>query len=232
MILKNVIKDQYKKQELAEGWIQDIDGYIDMCFRVQDDTVQGTGFVNEFHGYLTYDIENDKWSGYFAYWTPEDGMPCDAQSSKFEGYASLAYTVMPNCFKGNFIAFKKLLSAIDIMIATCESVSCVELIKKSLFDKVACDQDNYYTHTFSLSEIPLFEESLFEPHNGALVHAKDLPKHVELKVKADGTLLSYCGDNAVDCSDNVCPQQNLLKTRDWLRMFGLSESAADLNSVA
>lgn len=231
MIIIDIIKEQYRNQELSAEWIQDTDGFIDMCFRVQGDMSNDLVFQDELHGYLTYDEENDKWSGYFAYWTPEDCLPCAIAESKFSSYSELAHTVMPASFKGNVIAFKKLLNAIDIMIVSCESLSCVEVIKKSLFDKIACDQDDYYSHVFNLSDIPLFEDSLFEPIGGAFVHEEDLPKTIELKVKSDGSSLSYKGDSAMGCHDNVCPQQNFLKTRDWLRMFGLSEMASSLNSV-
>ena len=80
------IISMYPTANLAEGWIIKSSDCIDMAFSIEDKDAEG----NEYHCYLTYTLETNRFSGAFGYWTINQGMPTDKQFNEFQSLHDLS----------------------------------------------------------------------------------------------------------------------------------------------
>jgi hypothetical protein len=75
--LANKVINLYETYPLKEGWMNEIDGYIDMCLVIRGGSKGEVYDGPEHHCYVSLEIEKGQLSGYFAYWTEVQGMPCE-----------------------------------------------------------------------------------------------------------------------------------------------------------
>jgi hypothetical protein len=123
MIGTDSIKKLYEQSPLNDGWYQTVDGFVDMCFSVSDKSPGNKD--NEVHCYVTFaeaqaDDENNAWSGYFSYWTPDQGMPCDS-GTKFKE-ADLSTMGVPMLLVQQEWAFNKLRLEAMRFIQSCKKI--------------------------------------------------------------------------------------------------------------
>ncbi|MCY9865091.1 hypothetical protein OTK49_21465 [Vibrio coralliirubri] len=76
----------YPESDLADGWIIESSDCIDMAFAIDDKDCAD----NQYHCYLTYHRDTNKFSGAFGYWTPNQGLPTDNQFSEFKSLYDLS----------------------------------------------------------------------------------------------------------------------------------------------
>lgn len=229
MVDEGVLIDAYLKDSIfSDGWNQTLDGFTDVCFSIPDDT----NTSNEYHVYLTYDYDDDSWSGYFAYWTPNDGLPVDNAKDPSDKFPSedgglLENNGIPVAFNGNYIAFVKLKAAVETFVALCESRSLLRLMSgKGAVMK--CYEAQEGKPVFYSLELSVEDNYEFKSLCADAMHSySSTPDKITLEVSKDGTLFQFTAVDEWHVNDSsvthmyINPQQDRIELRKWLDVFNL-----------